>query len=201
MPAIRGYSFPPSPRLWFYRRDTAVVKLLTGFSVFSPVFARGGATRGPLHPLRGCPRAWALEWERWISPVVIWGLEYCRLLALGLGWLEALQWRPPTFPTQFSRSAFGFGNLVPFESSLRWCALFWICGPRLLNVATGGVWDLFVLLPKILGCRGFFARAFLLGRLDIFTRKSPRSWLQRDLSEKRALSARRLFFVDGGSIN
>ena len=35
--------------------------------------------------------------------------------------------------------------------------------------------------------------------LDLFTRKSPRSW--RDLSEKRALSARRLFFVDGGSIN
>ena len=97
--------------------------------------------------------------------MVIWGLEYCRLLALGLGWLEALQWRPPTLPTQFSRSAFGFGNLVPFESSLRWGALFWICGPRLLNVATGGVWDLFVLLPKILGCWGFFARAFLLGRL------------------------------------
>ena len=89
------------------------------------------------------------------------------ILALGLGWLEALQWHPPTLPTQFSRSAFGFGNLVPFESSLRWGALFWICGPRLLNVATGGVWDLFVLLPKILGCWGFFARAFLLGRLGI----------------------------------
>ena len=42
---------------------------------------------------------------------------------------------------------------------------FWICGPRLLNVATGGVWDPFVLLPKILGCWVFFARAFLLGRL------------------------------------
>ena len=100
--------------------------------------------------------------------MVIWGLEYCRLLALGLGWLEALQWRPPTLPTQFSRSAFGFGNLVPFESSLRWCALFWICGPRLLNVATGGVWDLSVLLPTILGCWLFFARAFLLGRLVYF---------------------------------
>ena len=98
--------------------------------------------------------------------MVIWGLEYFRLLALGFGWLAALQWRPPTIPTQFSRSAFGFGNLVPFESSLRWGALFWICGPRLLNVATGGVWDLFVLLPKILGCRFFFARAFLLGRLE-----------------------------------
>ena len=35
--------------------------------------------------------------------------------------------------------------------------------------------------------------------LDLFARKSPRSW--RDLAEKRALSARRLFFVDGGSIN
>ena len=41
-----------------------------------------------------------------------------------------------------------------------------LCGPRLLNVATGGVWDSFVLLPRILGCWGFFARAFLLGRLD-----------------------------------
>ena len=27
--------------------------------------------------------------------------------------------------------------------------------------------DLFVLLPRILGCWGFFARAFLLGRLDV----------------------------------
>jgi hypothetical protein len=35
--------------------------------------------------------------------------------------------------------------------------------------------------------------------LDSFARKSPRNW--RDLAEKRALSARRLFFVDGGSIN
>ena len=43
-----------------------------------------------------------------------------------------------------------------------------ICGPRLLNVATGGVWDSFVLLPRILGCWGFFARAFLLGRLVTF---------------------------------
>ena len=35
--------------------------------------------------------------------------------------------------------------------------------------------------------------------LDLFARKSPRSL--RDLAGKRALSARRLFFVDGGSIN
>ena len=42
-----------------------------------------------------------------------------------------------------------------------WAALY----TRLLNVATGGVWDSFVLLPRILGCWGSFARAFLPGRL------------------------------------
>ena len=36
---------------------------------------------------------------------------------------------------------------------------------RYLDVATGGVWDSFVLLPRILGCWGSFARAFLPGRL------------------------------------
>ena len=35
--------------------------------------------------------------------------------------------------------------------------------------------------------------------LGLFARKSPRSL--RDSAGKRALSARRLFFVDGGSIN
>ena len=30
---------------------------------------------------------------------------------------------------------------------------------RLLDVTTGGVWDSFVLLPRILGCWGFFTRA------------------------------------------
>ena len=39
--------------------------------------------------------------------MVIWGLECWRLIALGLGWLEALPWRPPTLPAQFSRSASG----------------------------------------------------------------------------------------------
>ena len=43
-----------------------------------------------------------------------------------------------------------------------------LVGPRLLNVATGGVWNSFVLLPRILGCWGSFARAFLPGRLDFF---------------------------------
>ena len=39
--------------------------------------------------------------------------------------------------------------------------------------------------------------------LDLFARKSPRNLrdLAQDLAGKRALSARRLFFVDGGSIN
>ena len=38
---------------------------------------------------------------------------------------------------------------------------------RLLDVATGGVWDSFVLLPRILGCWGSFTRAFLPGRLVV----------------------------------
>ena len=42
---------------------------------------------------------------------------------------------------------------------------------RLLDVATGGVWDSFVLLPRILGCWGSFARAFLPGRLVFFSKK------------------------------
>jgi hypothetical protein len=42
----------------------------------------------------------------------------------------------------------------------------WIAPPP--GVATGGVWDSFVLLPRILGCWGSFARAFLPGRLDLF---------------------------------
>ena len=43
-----------------------------------------------------------------------------------------------------------------------------LVGPRLHDVATGGVRDSFVLLPRILGCRGSFARAFLPGRLVYF---------------------------------
>ena len=53
-------------------------------------------------------------------------------------------------------------------------------GPRLHDVATGGVGDSFVLLPRILGCWGSFARAFLPGRLDFFLidydRESLRVW-------------------------
>jgi len=39
-------------------------------------------------------------------------------------------------------------------------------------VATGRVWDSFVLLPRILGCWGSFTRAFLPGRLNLFLRGS-----------------------------
>jgi hypothetical protein len=44
----------------------------------------------------------------------------------------------------------------------------WLVGPRLHDVATGGVRDSFVLLPRILGCWGSFERAFLPGRLVYF---------------------------------
>jgi hypothetical protein len=80
---------------------------------------------------------------------VIWGLECCRLLALGLGWLEALPWRPPTLPAQFSRTAYGFGNPVPFEYIMKilnletrraswWTAvLVWKPGPLLEQKGKG----------------------------------------------------------------
>ncbi len=69
--------------------------------------------------------------------MVIWGLELllecCRLLALGLGWLEALPWRSPTLPAQLSRSAFGFGNPVPFRvlvALVRMILDLWAAPPR-----------------------------------------------------------------------
>jgi len=60
---------------------------------------------------------------------------------------------------------------------------------RIVNAADGhGGW-----------CRQSTTAPPMDASLDFFARKSPRSL--RDLAEKRALSARRLFFVDGGSIN
>ena len=38
---------------------------------------------------------------------------------------------------------------------------------EILHLSDENFETFFVLLPKILGCWGFFARAFLLGRLDI----------------------------------
>ena len=67
--------------------------------------------------------------------MVIWGFECCRLLALGLGWLEALPWRPPTLPAQFSRTAFGFrvrqsGAIRVLVALVRMILDLWAAPPR-----------------------------------------------------------------------
>ena len=67
------------------------------------------------------------------------------------------------------------------KSSMRSSFIFWICGPRLLDVATGRVWDSFVLLPRILGCRGSFTRAFLPGRLVFLQMRNLRCTCTQDL--------------------
>ena len=60
-------------------------------------------------------------------------------------------------PRGAGRCSFGLARALSHHSGF--------VDPRLLDVATGGVWDSFVLLPRILGCLGSFARAFLPGRL------------------------------------
>ena len=71
--------------------------------------------------------------------MVIWGLECCRLLALRLEWLEALPWRPPTLPAQFSRTAYGFG-----ASSM------WLLGEfGILLFCSPGFWDVGGLLRAL----------------------------------------------------
>ena len=147
-----GIFISPSPRLWFYRRDTAVVKLLTGFSFISPVFARGGATRGPLHPLRGCPRARALEWERWISLRWLFGDSNTVVSSRwGLGGLR-----------HFS------GALRPFRHSSRGLpsgSAIW--GPSSLRCAEA----------RYSGFVGRASSKWLLGEYGIFLFCSPRFWV------------------------
>ena len=52
--------------------------------------------------------------------------------------------------------------------------------------------------PTFSRIMGRHSRRHVDASLDLFTRKSPRTW--RDLTEKKALSAPP-FFVDGGSVN
>ena len=116
------------------------------------MFARGGATRGPLHPLRGRPRAWALEWERWISLRWLFGDSNTVVSSRwGLGGLR-----------HFS------GALRPFRHSSRglpsgsaiWC-------PSSLRCAEAHY-------------SGFVGRAssmWLLGEYGIFLFCSPRFWV------------------------
>ena len=151
-----GIFISPSPRLWFYRRDTAVVKLLTGFSFISPVFARGGATRGPLHPLRGCPRAWALEWERWIRLRWLFGDSNTVVSSRwGLGGLR--HFSGAFRPFRHSSRGLPSGSAIWCPSSLR-CAEAHYSGfeGRASSKWLLGEMGSFCSAPKILGCWGFF---------------------------------------------
>ena len=129
-----------------------VVKLLTGFFFISPVFARGGATRGPLHPLRGCPRAWALEWERWISLRWLFGDSNTVVSSRwGLGGLRHFSgaFRP------FRHSSRG----LPSGSAI-WC-------PSSLRCAEA----------HYSGFEGRASSKWLLGEYGIFLFCSPRFWV------------------------
>ena len=107
---------------------------------------------GPLHPLRGCPRAWALEWERWISLRWLFGDSNTVVSSRwGLGGLR-----------HFS------GALRPFRHSSRglpsgsaiWC-------PSSLRCA-GAHYSGFV---------GRASSMWLLGEYGIFLFCSPRFWV------------------------
>ena len=99
--------------------------------------------------------------------VDIGGLECCRLLVLGIGWREALPWRPST-PRHSSRSL-PSGSAIRCHSSLRCAGAHdsGFVGRASSMWLLGRAGDSFVLLPRILGCWGSFTRAFLLGRLVI----------------------------------
>ena len=145
---------------------------MAGFSFFSSALPRWGATRGPPYPLRGCPRARALEWESWISLRWLFGDSNAVVsLRWGLGGLR--HFRGALRPSRHSSRGLPTGSAIRCHSSTSCAGAYdsGFVGPRLLDVATGGVWDSFVLLPRILGCWGSFTRAFLPGRLGFTFKK------------------------------
>ena len=142
---------------------------MAGFSFFSSALPRWGATRGPPYPLRGCPRARALEWESWISLRRLLGDSNAVVfLCWGLG--GVMHFRGALRPSRHSSRSLPSGSAIRCHSSLS-CAGAHYSGfvGRASSMWLLGEYGIFfVLLPKILGCRGFFARAFLLGRLVLF---------------------------------
>jgi hypothetical protein len=96
------------------------------------------------------------------------GLAFCRLLALGLGWLEATSCGALWLSRHRSRGlTTGYSIRCHPSTSCGGAYDSVLVGPRLHGLATGGFGDSFVLLPRILWCGWVsFARAFLLGRLS-----------------------------------
>jgi hypothetical protein len=117
----------------------------------------GVPTRGAPLPLRGCPSARALEWERWISLRWLFGDSNAVVsLRWGLGGLR--HFRGALRPFRHSSRGLPTGSAIRCHSSHS-CAGACDSGfadPRLLDVATarGSLGFFFVLLPRILGCWG-----------------------------------------------
>ena len=117
-------------------------------------------TRGPPYPLRGCLRARALEWESWISLRWLFGDSNAAVsLRWGLGGLR--HFRGALRPFRHSSRGLPTGSAIRCHSSPSCAGAYdsGFVGPRLLDVATGGVWDSFVLLPRILGCWGSLVKS------------------------------------------
>ena len=97
--------------------STPVSYGMAGFSFFSPAFARWGATRGTPFPLRGCPRARALEWESWISLRWLFGDSNAVVsLRWGLGGLR--HFRGALRPFRHSSRGLPSGSAIRCHSSL-----------------------------------------------------------------------------------
>ena len=167
---MRGYSFTP------HRGSGYIVAAPQSFNFWlaspsSHLRSLAGALRVVPHTRCAVVRERGLSSGRvGLATGGYLGLKFCRLLELGLGWLGDLRhFRGALRPSRHSSRGLPTGSAIRCHSSPS-CAGAYdseFVDPRLLDVATGGVWDSFVLLPRILGCWGPFARAFLHGRLVI----------------------------------
>ena len=85
------------------------------------------------------------------------GLEFCRLLALGLGWLEAT-FRGALRPSRHSSRGLTTGYAIWCHSStvcdgpLRTIKYLWACVSTMWLLRAEGIGDSFFLLPRILWC-------------------------------------------------
>ena len=124
------------------------------------MFARGGATRGPLHPLRGCPRAWALEWERWIRLRWLFGDSNTVVSSRwGLGGLR--HFSGAFRPFRHSSRGLPSGSAIWCPSSLR-CAEAHYSGfeGRASSKWLLGEYGIFLFCSQDFGLLGFFCARF-----------------------------------------
>ena len=160
--------------------------MFDGLLLFLTCVRCGGATRGPLHPLRGCPRAWALEWERWISLRWLFGDSNAVVsLRWGLGGLR--HFRGALRPFRHSSRGLPTGSAIRCHSSLS-CAGAHYSGfvGRASSMWLLGEYGIFLFCsPRFWVVGVFFARAFLLGRLVYFIKGVRESTLSVGKSRAR----------------